>query len=281
MRFVTIFLLAISVRFALAQGRPVVFVSIPPQAWLVKRLAGEEVEVQTLLTPGANLHTYEPDALQIKKLSGAGLYLTLGIPFEVALAQRAARLNPGLRVDAMDKGIVKIGGHAHGHNGTQCCPGGEDPHIWLSPRLMAAMASNTVEVLCLLLESPPGAYAERLRATVAEIEAADAAVRERLQVLSVRTWVAYHPSWSYFAADYGLRLLVIEQDGKSPPARHLAGVIRESRLAGVRKVFTEPQYDRRPAETLALQLKADLLVIDPLREDWPALLREVAASLAD
>ncbi|MDD4622263.1 MAG: zinc ABC transporter substrate-binding protein [Kiritimatiellae bacterium] len=280
-RFATVLLFSIAVRYAAAQSRPVVFVSIPPQAWLARRLAGEEVEVQTLLTPGANLHTYEPDARQIKKLSGAALYLTLGIPFEVTLAQRAARLNPGIRVAAMDKGIAKTGAHDHDHTGAQCCAGGADPHIWLSPRLMAAMASNTVEALCAVFARAPDVYEERLRATVSEITAVDAAVRKTLQGLKTRTWVAYHPSWSYFAADYGLRLLVIEQDGKSPSARHLAGIIRESGLAGVGKVFTEPQYDRRPAETLARQIGAALLAIDPLREDWPALLLEVAAGLAD
>jgi len=40
-----------------AQARPVVFVSIPPQAWLVKRLAGDAAEVQTLLAAGVNPHT--------------------------------------------------------------------------------------------------------------------------------------------------------------------------------------------------------------------------------
>ncbi len=268
-------------RFALAEGRPVIFVTIPPQEWLVKRLTGGDAEVQALLTSGANLHTYEPDARQIKKLSEAALYLTIGIPFEVTLAGRIARLNQGMKVVAMDKGIAKMGGHDHDHAGFQCCPGGEDPHIWLSPRLMTAMASNTVEALCVLFEQPVQAYEERLCETVAEIAAVDAAARARLQGLEKRAWVAYHPSWNYFAADYGLRLLVIEQEGKSPSARHLVEVIREARLAGVRRVFAEPQYDLRPAKTLARQINAELLVLDPLREDWPELLREAAEGLAD
>jgi zinc transport system substrate-binding protein len=264
--------------YAVAQDRPVVFVSIPPQAWLARRLAGAEAEVKTLLPPGANLHTYEPDARQIKQVAEATMYLTVGIPFETMLVRRAARLNPVMRIAPMDQGIVKIG--AHTHAGANCCAGGEDPHIWLSPRMMAAMASNTVEALCAVFARAPDVYEERLRTTVAEISAVDAAVRKSLQGLKTRTWVAYHSSWSYFAADYGLRLLVIEHDGKRPSARHLAEIIRESGEAGVSKVFTEPQYDRRPAETLARQIGAELLVLDPLREDWPALLQEAAASLA-
>ena len=45
-------------------------------------------------------------------------------------------------------------------------------------------------------------------------------------------------------------------------------------------VFAEPQYDKRPAQTLADQVGARLEMIDPLREDWAALMRDVAAKLA-
>ncbi|MEI7902431.1 MAG: zinc ABC transporter substrate-binding protein [bacterium] len=263
-----------------AGEKPVVFVSIPPQAWLVKRLAGDRVEVQTLLTPGANPHTFEPAARQAKKLFGASLYLTLGMPFELALARRAGGLNAALKVVGMDAGIAKRAEAAHDLEAGEACRAGGDPHIWLSPRLMCAMASNTVTALGQVLPQQRAALAENLQAAVAEIQAVDATVREKLASLRMKMWVAYHPSWSYFAADYGLTLLVIEQDGKAPVAKHLAEVIGQARAAGVKVVCAEPQYDKRPAQTLAQQLGVRLEMIDPLQEDWPALMRDVAEKLA-
>ncbi|MDD4443374.1 MAG: zinc ABC transporter substrate-binding protein [Kiritimatiellae bacterium] len=269
-----------------AEARPVVFVSIPPQAWLVKRLAGDAAEVQTLLAAGVNPHTYEPNSRQLRKLAEASLYLTVGMPFEAPLAERAGALNPSLAVAAMDTGIAKRGAHVHGHDHDHGAPGhicggaGGDPHIWLAPRLMCAMASNTVTALERTLPALRPGLAERLAATVAEIRATDAVVRERLAGLRTRAWVVYHPSWSYFAESYGLMLLAVEEDGKTPSARHLAAVIRQAREAGVRAVFTEPQYDRRPVTTLARQVGARLEVIDPLAEAWPELMRDVAAKLA-
>ena len=266
-----------------AAERPVVFVSIAPQAWLVKRVAGEAVEVQTLLTSGANPHTFEPTARQVKSLAGASLYFTVGLPFEAPLASRAGRLNPGLKVTGMDAGIAKRGAgdhdHDHGEHGHVCTAGG-DPHIWLAPQLMCAMASNTVAALEQLMPEQRAALQERLGRSVAEIRAVDRDVRAKLQPLTLRTWVVYHPSWGYFAEAYGLSLQVIEEDGKAPSARHLAEVIRAAQTAGVKRVFTEPQYDKRPAQTLAAQLGARLDVIDPLQEEWPALMREVASKLA-
>lgn len=262
-----------------ADEKPVVFVSIPPQAWLVKRLAGGVVDVQTLLTAGANPHTFEPGARQVKKLSTAALYLTLGMPFEAPLVGRAGTLNPALKVIGMDAGIVKLGAAHHDHDG--CCDAGGDPHIWLSPRLFAAMASNTVAALTLILPGQTKALGANLVKTVAEINETDRAVRDAVRKLTVKTWVAYHPSWRYFAADYGLSLLVIEEDGKTPAARHLVDVIGQAKAAGVVVVFAEPQYDKRLAQTLATAVGARLETIDPLREDGLATLLEVAAKLAD
>ena len=265
-----------------AAERPVVVVSIPPQAWLVKRLAGEAVEVQTLLTTGANPHTYEPTARQVRKLAEAPLFFTVGMPFEAPLVSRAGKLNAALKVVAMDAGIAKRGAHAHDHGHAESdhvCAANGDPHIWLSPRLMCAMASNAVAALKQALPRQQPELDANLEKTLSELRAADDAVRERLRTLKERTWVVYHPSWGYFADEYGLTLLEIEQDGKAPSARHLAEVIGKAKSAGVTRVFTEPQYDKRPAQTLAAQVGARLVVIDPLQEDWPALMREVAEKL--
>lgn len=266
---------------AAAAEKPVVFVSIPPQAWLVKRAAGEAVDVQTLMAPGANPHTFEPGARQVKKLAEASLYLTMGLPFERTLVGRAAALNPALRVVGVDAGIDKIRSDAHDHaHGAVCSADGFDPHIWLSPRRFAAMASNTVAALAQALPARRGELEAGLGRAVSEIGAAGRAADAAAQSAKAKAWVAYHPSWSYFAADYGVALLVIEEDGKAPSARHLAESIRQAREAGVRTVFAEPQYDRRPAQTLADQLGARLVCLDPLQEDWPALMRAAAQTLA-
>jgi len=278
-------LLAFAGTVCCAAGKPVVFVSIPPQAWLVNRLAGEAVDVQPLLTAGANPHTFEPGAWQVKKLSAASLYLTVGLPFERPLVARAVRLNPSLRVAGADAGIVKLGGGC-AHDGTEakgrsaCCDAGGDPHVWLSPRLFAVMASNTAAALTQVLPGRADAVRANMDRTVAEIGAVDRTVRCALRTGAVKTWVTYHPSWRYFAADYGLTLLTIEEDGKEPSARHLAEVIGQARAAGVAVVFAEPQHDVRSAQTLAQTLGARLETVDPLREDWAETLREAAAKLS-
>ena len=70
-------------------------VSIPPQAWLVKQVGGEYVKPLVLLPPGASPATYEPGPRQLAELSGAKLYLAVGVPFERVFLPRLKAKLPG------------------------------------------------------------------------------------------------------------------------------------------------------------------------------------------
>jgi len=238
------------------------------------------VDAQTLLPAGANPHTFEPTAKQARKLAEASLMLTIGMAFERPLVKRTQSLNPKLTVAPMDAGIEKLDTHeGHHHAPGASCPCGDgDPHIWLSPRLYAVMASNTTAALSQLLPEARATFEARRDAVVKEIQTIDAELQRTFEAIPIKTYVVYHPSWTYVAKDYGLTLLVIEQDGKTPSARHLTRISEQAKAAGVRKVFTEPQYDKRPAQTIAKQLGARVEVLNSLQEDWPALMREAASA---
>ena len=268
--------------FAHAQ-KPIVFVSIPPQLWLTKQIAGDAVDIQTLLPAGANPHTFEPTAKQIKKLAEASLALTIGLEFERSLVGRAQKLNFKLVAAPVDAGIEKLGAHAHHTHapggGCACCGTGGDPHIWLSPRRYAAMASNTTAALAQLLPKDTQTFEARRDAVMSEIRKIDAEIQRALEHAAVKTCVVYHPSWTYFAADYGFTLLTIEQDGKTPSAKHLATVIAKAKAENAKVVISEPQYNQRPAQTVAKQIGARVELLNSLQEDWPALLREASSVL--
>jgi len=276
-KIVVSFFCIIASAFAHAQ-KPIVFVSIPPQHWLTKQIAGDAVELQTLLPNGANPHTFEPTAKQIKKLTDASLVLTIGLEFERSLMGRAQKLSGKLIVAPVDAGIEKLGAHDH-HKGCPCGGHGGDPHIWLSPRLYAVMASNTTDALVQLLPKERQTFEARRDAVVSEIEKIGTEIQRALEHAPVKTCVVYHPSWTYFAQDYGFALLTIEQDGKTPSAKHLATVIAKAKLENAKVIISEPQYNKRPAQTVAKQIGARVEILNSLQEDWPALMREAVRVL--
>ena len=272
--FSSLFALA---RVATAQDKPIILVSIPPQAWLVRELAGDRVDVHCLLPVGANPHTFEPDVRQLRALSRAQLALPIGMPFDRIFLQKAKQLNPRLISLPADANITKMAeGEAHHHHhehGEACSDDGNDPHIWLSPRCFAEVATNTARALATLPLLPSDELSNRLARVSQTIQAVDQQARKKLAPLAGKLWVVYHPSWSYFAADYNLHLLTVEQDGKSPSSRHIITILKQARAAQVKTVFTEPQSDKRYAHAVADPLNARVEILDPLQEDWPLLMQ--------
>lgn len=102
-----------------ARAQVSAFVTILPQKYLVERIAGDLAEVNVLVQPGASPHTYEPTPRQMTALSGADLYMAVGINLEDAWLPRIRAANPDLRVFGVQRGVKKIPMVSHGHQGEE------------------------------------------------------------------------------------------------------------------------------------------------------------------
>ena len=90
----------------------------------------------------------------------------------------------------------------------------------------------------------------------------------------------YHPALSYFARDYGLHQISIEEGGKEPSPAHLKELIDLCKAEDVRVIFVQPEFDKRNAETIAQQTGTKVVPINPLSYDWEKDMLNVAKALA-
>jgi ABC-type Zn uptake system ZnuABC Zn-binding protein ZnuA len=72
--------------------KPIVAVSIQPQAYFVQRLAGDRLGLLTLVGPGQSPHSYEPTPRQMADLSQAKVWFSIGVEFENALMPKIESL---------------------------------------------------------------------------------------------------------------------------------------------------------------------------------------------
>ena len=257
-----------------AQG---VFVSIPPQAFLVEALADNLVQVDVLLPPGASPATYEPTPKQMAALESAQLYLQIGSPFEGPILEKVAELMPELRVVDCRTGVElePMGGSGHDHDA-----GLLDPHIWLDPRRMKTIAGTTAVALKALLPDEAPRIEERLVALQRAIDDTDARVAAVLAPFAGRTLLVFHPAYGYFTRRYGLIQMAVEVDGRAPSARRLATVVDELRQQPVPALFVQPQFSRSAAERVANALDCNLVELDPLAGNYLANLETMADRIA-
>lgn len=248
--------------------RPRVVVSVAPQAYLVGRLAGDRVEVETMIPPGANPVSYEPTIRQRRALAEADLYVKLGhpqFPLEAMVLGDLLAENRKVRIVDCSKGVALIAG---------------DPHFWLSPRHLRAIARNTAAGLAAVLPEQRNGIDSQLTRLLAELDELDAEIREMLAVVRGRSFFVFHPAWGYFAQEYGLVQVAIEKDHKTPDSRGLAQLIHEAKLRDVNVIFVQPQFDPRSAELVAHEIHARIEVLDPLAYEVLENLRTAARRIA-
>lgn len=251
-----------------ADLRPLVAVSVLPQKYLVDRIADGRVRVEVMIPPGASPSTHEPTLAQLRALSEASLYIEVGhpgFPFERAWLGRMLADLPSVQVVDASKGLDVARG---------------DPHVWVAPTYMAHMAGEVASGLAQILPHDRALIAANLADLRAEIDALDAELGATLAERPSRVFFVFHPAWGHFAEAYDLEQVAIERDHKEPDARRLAEVARRARAENARVILVQPQFDAAAARTVAGEIGARVVAVDPLAYDWPANLREVARVLS-
>lgn len=260
-----------------ASDKPVVTVSIPPQQWLVEQIAGDRVQVQSLLTPGANPETFEPTMQQLMALDGSDLYLSLGMPgFEQTTLQKVRENFPDLRIAEITGGIRPVTG-THSHAGGDRAE--EDPHVWTSLKNARLMAAATLNELIALDPDGTEIYRQNFNRLDSRLKALDDSVTSVLRPLQGSSFMVWHPSLSYFARDYSLTQFSMESEGKEASPALLKAKIDQAGTAAPRVFFLQREYDSRQAASLAGELKIPTATIDVMNPDIAAQVRTITSAL--
>ncbi len=283
----TLYLLAALMLFGCAEkrepggsGKPVVFVSIPPQAGLVRAIGGDLAEVHTLVGEGQSPHAYEPTARQLARLGEADALLTIGMPFEKHLLTKIVPLYPDLPTIGTELDI-ELRAMPHKHHGEHCTAdhGAKDPHVWLSPANTISIASTIFQALEKIDPANADEYRRNFEKLAAELRQLDDEIRAMLAPYAGSRFYVFHPSFGYFADAYGLEQIPVELDGKAPSPRQLVALIEQAKADGVKVVFVQKQFPADSAKAIADAIGGTVAQLDPLAEDSVANLRLIAESI--
>ena len=136
----------------------------------------------------------------------------------------------------------------------------------------------------LVQRDPEGAdiYKKNKDAYISELERLDAEVKEVLSDLRARVFVVHHPAWTYFARDYNLTQIALEEEGKEPTIEELIKIVGTAKAEGVKAVFAEPQFDTRQLEAITKELDVKIILVDPLYfTDYVTHIKNFALSLKE
>lgn len=257
-------------------------VSIEPMRFLTEQIAGNDWNICSMIPKGNNPETYEPLPEQLIKLAHSKAYFRIGfIGFEQTWMDKLQTNAPQMKVYDTSQGIdfIQEKGMQHGNH---YHIGGIEPHVWSSPANVRRIATNIYHALCQISPEDSLSFLKRWKKLDRQIVATDSIIRQLLNKQKAhQTFLIYHPTLSYFARDYGLQQICIEESGKEPSPSRMKTLIDQCKREQVKVLFIQREFDTRNTELIAAELDAQPILIDPLNYNWAEELITIAKKLAN
>ena len=249
-----------------------VTVTISPYKYFVDQIAKGKVNVNVMVSNGNNPETYEPYAQQMMELSKSALYLKVGsIGFEQTWMKKLQDNAPDMKVIDTSVGIKPAK-----------TPGGNiDPHVWMSCSNARIIASNILKALNELEPKNKAFFEKNYQSLLSIIDKRDSIIKEGFNKNPdlVRKFVIYHPILTYFARDYQLEQLAIEEEGREPSAAQLKSLIERARKEKIKFCLIQAEFANRNTTTFINESHTKPMDINPLQGDWNWAMQEAAAAV--
>ncbi len=247
----------VSNSFAVENKKIPVTVSMSPYDFFVKKIAGDLVEIYTLIPTHADHETYEPGLAKISKVAQSNLYITINsnyFNFEKKLEKHLKDLpnNKTILLDS-SKGIELTA---------------EDPHLWTSPSKVKLISKNILSGLQQILPEQSLTLQNNLKIFLEEIDQSNLNSQELLKSFPGKTFYSYHKSWAYFAADFHLTNAHIETEGKEPSLAQQNKLLTKMKAEKANLIILENPEQEEKLRFLKDYISFKAVVINAQEYDW-------------
>lgn len=265
-----------------------VMVSILPQVDFVERIGGDKVDISEMIPPGFSPATYNPSPQQLKKLQDADIYFRIGhIPFEKVQMKKLSSINPKMKVVDTSKDIklLQLAAHSHAeddhheeeeHHDDEETDSikddhdeeGDDPHIWLSPKLVKIQALHILEALIAFNPENKKYFEKNYKEFIADLDKLDIKLKEAFQPIADQSILVFHPAFGYLADAYNFSQLPIEIEGRDPSPIQLKNIIEHAKENNIKVIFVQEQFSTKSAKAVAAEINGTVVQINPLAKDY-------------
>ncbi len=239
-------------------------VSIPPFADIVKQIVGDRANVNTLIPPGTNAHSFEPVPKALKQVLKSDIYFKVGQTFQLE----------NILLNKIESSITDI---------IDCTSGiqliNNNPHYWLSPSNVKIISQNMLNILVESYPQHKNYFINNRNKFLTQLDSIDAIISNQLVTKKEKIIFVYHPAWTYLADHYGLREITIELDGKPPKAQDIQKIIEFAKEKEISCIFFDPHFDESSVTTIASSLNLDVDSFNPLPSNYLLNLADIGKKL--
>jgi len=229
-----------------------------PLQYVTEQIGGDRVGVTNLVKPGAEPHDLELQPRQLAQLSDADLVVYLR-GFQPSVDEGVDREAANRSIDVATVTTLRdapAGGETKG----------KDPHIWLDPTRLQAIAGAVSLRLAKLNPDDRDAILDRADALTNKLTELDREYAAGLANCQRHEIVTSHAAFGYLAERYHLTQVPITgiNADEDPTPQQFAEVVRKARASRATTVFFEALVSPKIARTLATTVGAKAEVLDPI-----------------
>jgi len=243
--------------------RPRVVVTTNILGDVVGELVGDQVDVVTLMPPGADPHSVEISAREAAEMLDADLVVSNGLGLEEGLQQHVDAAGaagvPVVEAGDLIEPLAYVDGDAEGE---------PDPHLWTDTGRVLDVVDGLEPVLATEVD---GIDVDRLTAATAsyraQLETLDAELTATFAAIPAerRALVTNHHVFGYLAERWGFRVVgAVLPSGTTlaaPSASDLADLTEAIEEAGVATIFADSSQPDRLVQVLADEADVDVEVV--------------------
>jgi zinc transport system substrate-binding protein len=257
-----------------ADGRPSVVVAFYPLQWVADRIGGADISVTSLTPAGAEPHDLELDAKRLETLQKADVVVYLGDDFQPEVQKAVEQLPSSVKkVDILQAPSIDLLPVPDTPEGSEKVEGSHDPHVWLDPVRMQAVATAVGGAMASADPARASTFIANQQKVVDDLGALNTTITTSLASCQSRTIVTGHAAFQYFSQRYHLVQMPIAgvSPEEEPDPKTLENISKAAKSAGATTVYFEDALPSRLASTVASEIgaKTDLLSaleFDPSKE---------------
>ena len=226
---------------------------------LVRRVAGDGVDLRVLVGPGGDPHDFTPSPADQVAVARADLIFAIGLGYEIWLDRLVRASATSAPRVVVSRGIDPL-----------ITPSGlPDPHVWHDVGNAILIVENVRDALRVAAPAQASGFDRRAAGFADELAGLDAWMAEELQAIppEYRRLVVNHDSFRYLARRYGLEMVgaitpALAGEAVTPSARAMADLVDRVRDSGAPAVFAEKGSN--PGMAAQLAVEAGIALVDGL-----------------
>jgi zinc transport system substrate-binding protein len=240
-------------------------------------VAGEQMDVRTIIPLGSDPHVFSPNPKQVAQVSESALFVYNGAGFESWAENLKNTLPQGVTVIDMSQHVTLLEhteeghhekGHAEheqeGHNDHD--HGAFDPHYWLDIDNMIRMTKKLDKEFSKIAPLKAELFHKNAAAYIVELEKLKTEFTTGLAECENRTLVSNHDAFGYLAHKNRFETVSVVglSTDEQPSAKNIVDIVALVREHNITTVFFEALINDTVSRTIARETGAKTVSLQPL-----------------